>query len=106
MVQITESNKVSIAYNNGRNSGYIEGYEDGINTKIEKLTPKPSEIITFFFNMDKMPLDQVNIIFDSIRGKFHNNYVIALPETTSLKSCDKDSLENIKNIISEIIENL
>lgn len=106
MIKITESNKASIAYNNGRNSGYIEGYEDGINTKIEKLTPKPSEIITLFFNMDKMSLDQVSIIFDSIKGKFPNNYVIALPETTSLKSCDKDFLENIKNIISETIESL
>ena len=93
-------------YNNGRNSGYIEGYEDGINTKIEKLTPKQSEIITLFFNMDKTTLNQVSIIFDSIKGRFPNNYVIALPDTTSLKSCSKELLENIKNTISETIESL
>jgi len=106
VIQITNSDKLSIAYNNGRNSGYIEGYEDGVNTKIEKLTPKPSEIITLFFNMDKMSLEQVSIFFDSIKGKFPNNYIIALPDITNLKDCSKDFLEDMKNIISEIIDNL
>lgn len=106
MIKITDGNKASIIYNNGRNTGYSEGYIDGLKSKIERLDPNPAEIMTFFFNKDKMTLDQVKIIFDSIKGEFPDNCVIALPDTTSLKCCSKDFLNDMKNIISKIIEDL
>lgn len=106
MVQITESNKASIAYNNGRNSGYIEGYEDGINTKIEILSPHPTEAITLFFNMEKITFEQIKNIVDLLKEIFFDSKVIALPDTTSLESCSKDVLENIISMISEVIEKL
>lgn len=106
MVQIIESNKASIAYNNGRNSGYTEGYEDGINTKIEILSSHPTEAITLFFNMEKTTFEQIKNIIDLLKEKFPDSKVIALPDTTSLESCSKDVLENIISMISEVIEKL
>ena len=96
----------TIMYEEGRDSGYSEGYEDGMRLKIEKLSPHPTEAITLFFNIDKTSFEQVKNIVDLLREKFPNNEVIALPDTTSLDSYSKDVLENIISEISEIIEKL
>lgn len=103
---INDNDKASTAYNNGRNSGYTEGYEDGINTKIEKLSLHPKEAITLFFNIEKTTIKQIKNIVDLFKKKFPENKVIALPDTISVESCSKDVLENIISMISEVIEKL
>lgn len=105
MIKIIDSND-TIIYENGRDSGYSEGYEAAVETKIEKLSPHPTEAITLFFNIDKTTFKEAKYIVDSLKEKFPGNEVIALPNATSLESCSKDVLENIISMISEVIEKL
>lgn len=96
----------TVMYENGRDSGYAEGYEDGLEIKLETFNPHPTEAITLFFNMENLSLDKVANIIDMLRDKFPENKVIALPDSTSLENCSKDVLENIISMITEIIEQL
>lgn len=100
----------TVMYENGRDlgysKGYSEGYEDGIKSKIETITPHPTEAIALFFDMEILPLDQLSNIFELVHSKFPDNKVIALPNNVSLESCSKDVLENFISMITEIIEQL
>ena len=96
----------TLMYENGRDVGYIEGYEAGIMAKVEKLEPHPTEAIVFGFDFDKINLDDAYNLFNEIKSKFPNNTVLAIPHYFSLSSCSKDVLENIISVISEIIEEL
>lgn len=84
----------------------VERYSGIKDLKIIK--PYPTEVITLFFNMENptFEINQVINILDLLKEQFPSNEVIALPDTTSLKSCSKDVLENIISIISEVIEKL
>lgn len=75
-------------------------------TRVEKISPHPTEIITLFYDMRKLHLNQASNILEMLRNEFPNNKVIALPDTTSLESCSKDVLENIISMITVIIEEL
>ena len=74
--------------------------------RVEKLNPHPTEAITLFYDMEKLPLDQLSKIYEMLCDKFPDNKVIALPDNTSLESCSKDVLENIISMITKIIEEL
>lgn len=86
--------------------GYIEGYEDGLENRLETIKPHPTEAITLFYDMEKLPLDQLSETYEMLRDKFPDNKVIALPDITSLESCSKDVLENIISMITKIIEQI
>ena len=75
-------------------------------TRIEKLTPHPTEAITLFYDMDNMDIMTVSNTVKHLSKKFPQNTVIAIPDKNSLESCSKDVLENIISMISEIIERL
>lgn len=75
-------------------------------TRVEKVNPHPTEAITLCYDMEKLPLDQLSKILEMLRGKFPDNKVIALPDSTSLESCSKDVLENIISMITKIIEQI
>lgn len=96
----------TVMYENGRDSGYTEGYEDGLETKLGTINPHPTEAITLFFNMENLSLDKVANIIEMLRDEFPENKVIALPDSTSLENCSKDVLENFISMIAEIIEQL
>ena len=81
-------------------------YEDGIRLKIEMLNPHPTEVITLFYNLNKIPAKQIAIATNYIQEKFPDNKVVVLPDVMSLESCSKDVLENIISMISEVIEKL
>ena len=102
---MVDSNE-TLMYESGRNAGYVEGYEAGIMTKVEKLEPHPTEAIVFGFDFDKINFDDAYDLFNDIKSKFPNNTVVAIPHYLSLSSCSKDVLENIISTISEIIEGL
>lgn len=102
---MVDSNEI-IMYENGRDIGYSEGYEDGLNTKVEKLNPHPTETITLFYDIENLTCEQVFDNVEYLKNKFPNNKVIAIPDKTSLKSCSKGVLKNIISMISEIIEEL
>ena len=94
----------TIMYENGRDSGYAEGYEDGLMIKVEKLEPHPTEAIVVGFNFNDINLDDMQALFEIIQSKFPDNTVVAIPDYISLQSCSKDVLENIISMISEIID--
>lgn len=75
-------------------------------TRVEKISPHPTEVITLFYDMRNLNLNQMSNIFEMLRNEFPNNKVIALPDNTSLESCSKDILENIISMITVIIEQL
>lgn len=105
MRKIIDSSETNM-YQEGRESGYISGYEDGLNTKIEQLSLHSTEAITLFFDTEKNTYEEIKNIFYLVKEKFPSNKVIALPNTTSLESCSKDVLENIISMILEVIEKL
>ena len=96
----------TLAYESGRDVGYAEGYEDGINLNINKIDLHPTEAVVLKFNFNDYPLDFIESVFNFVTEKLPNNSVVAIPDKTSLESCSKDVLENIISMISEIIEGL
>ena len=88
------------------NDKYMEGYKAGIMTKVEKLKPHPIEAIVLSIDFNKIDVSNAYNIFNDIKSNFPNNTVVAIPDYLSLKSCSKDVLENIVNMITEIIEEL
>lgn len=96
----------TLAYKNGRDAGYAEGYEHGIMTKVEKIKPHPTEAIVVGFNFNDTNIGDMQNLFNKIQSKFPNNTVVAIPDYISLQSCSKDVLENIISMIAEIIEGL
>ncbi len=96
----------TVMYESGRDAGYLERYEDGLSTKVEKLNPHPTEALTLFYDIENMTCEQVFDNVEYLKNKFPNNKVVAIPDKTSLESCSKDVLENIISMISEIIEEL
>lgn len=103
--KMIDSNE-TVMYENGRDSGYLEGYENGLSNKVEILKPHPTEAITLFYDMENMTYEQVFDNVEYLKNKFPNNKVIAIPDKTSLESCSKDVLENYISMIAEIIEEL
>ena len=97
---MVDSNE-TLAYESGRDAGYVEGYEAGIMTKVEKLEPHPTEAIVFGFDFDKINLNDTYDLFNDIKSKFPDNTVVAIPDYISLQSCSKDVLENIISMITE-----
>lgn len=75
-------------------------------TRIEKVNPHPTEVITLFYDMKNSTMKNVFDMVGFLRKEFPNNKVIALPDNTSLESCSKDVLENIISMIAEIIDQL
>ena len=96
----------TLAYESGRDTGYAEGYEDGVNLNINKIDLHPTEAVVLTFNFNDYSLDFIESIFNLVTEKLPNSSVIAIPDKTSLESCSKDVLENIISMISKIIEEL
>ena len=96
----------TLAYESGRDAGYAEGYEDGVNLNINKIDLHPTEVVVLTFNFNDYPLDFIESVFNLVTEKLPNSSVIAIPDKTSLESCSKDVLENIISMISKIIEEL
>ena len=96
----------TIMYENGRDAGYVDGFEQGLLINVKKLDPHPTEAITLFYDREDMDELDVSDAVYLLQEKFPNNKVIALPNKESLESCSKDVLENIISMIAEIIESL
>lgn len=100
----------TLAYENGRDAGYLEGYaegyENGLNSKIKIIDLHPTEAVVLSFNFNDYNLYDMRDIFESVKNQLPNNTIIAIPDKISLKSCSKDVLENIISMIAEIIEEL
>lgn len=98
----------TVMYENGRDTGYSEGYEDGFNNKIETICPHPTEVITLFFNSDNMDTETVSNMVEHLQDKFPTNTVVALPDKVDLETvdvpyvynCNKKTLYPPKNFIT------
>lgn len=97
----------TLTYKNDRYSeGYVDGYKNGLNSKIKTINLHPTEAIVLSFNSDDYSTCTIQDIFESVKNEFPKNTIIALPDKISLESCSKDVLENIISMISVIIEEL
>lgn len=86
--------------------GYVDGYKNGLNSKIKTIDLHSTEAIVLSFNSDDYSTCTIQDIFESVTNEFPNNTIIAIPDKISLESCSKDVLENIISMISVIIEEL
>ena len=86
--------------------GYVEGYKNGLNSKIKTIDLHPIEAIVLSFNSDDYSTCTIQDIFESVKNEFPKNTIMALPDKINLESCSKDVLENIISMISVIIEEL
>lgn len=97
----------TLKYKNDRYSeGYVDGYKNGLNSKIKTIDLHPTEAIVLSFNSDDYSTCTIQDIFESVKNEFPKNTIIAIPDKISLESCSKDVLENIISMISVIIEEL
>ena len=94
----------TIMYENGRDAGYAEGFEDGLNVKLETIDHH--EAIVLYFNFETTDMDEMCRLHKHIENKFPDNTVVLVPDRISLESWSKDELENYISMISEIIENM
>lgn len=85
---------------------YVEGYKNGLNSKIKTIDLHPTEAIVLSFNSDDYSKCTIQDIFESVKNEFPKNTIIAIPDKISLESCSKDVLENIISMISVIIDEL
>lgn len=97
----------TLTYKNDRYSeGYVDGYKNGLNSKIKTINLHPTEAIVLSFNSDDYSTCTIQDIFESVKNEFPKSTIIAIPDKISLESCSKDVLENIISMISVIIEEL
>lgn len=95
-----DSNEI-IAYENGRNAGYSEGYEDGLACKIEKLNVDPENAILLRWNFEDMDLYTLSETMKKLEYKFPNNTIVAIPDSASLQECTKDFLCSLVDTLVE-----
>lgn len=74
--------------------------------KIEKINPKPNEVIVWNFPWEQVSISGLKMMINQIQSFFPNNKVIGIPDTSTLKSCGKDELENIISMIATILEEM
>lgn len=75
--------------------------------KIELLKPIPEkEAIVINFNPEDITPDRVVGLCDYLFKKFPYNPIVALPNTTTLETWNKDELENWISVVTEIIEDM
>lgn len=86
--------------------GYVEGYKNGLNSKIKTIDLHPTEAVVLSFNFDDYNTDDIQNIFESVKNELPKNTIMVIPDKISLESCSKDVLENIISMISVIIEQL
>lgn len=94
----------TLMYENGRDAGYLEGYEDGLSSKIKTISPGQTEVIVLSINFDKIALGNAEEIFDIVQSKFPNNSILVAPDVVSLESWDKDYLLNYAQLVNKIIK--
>lgn len=75
-------------------------------TKIEKIKPNPTEVITLFYDNQLSKPAELKNVMEILKNKFPNNKIIALPNSMNLETCSKDVLENIISLITEAIEGI
>mgnify|MGYP003502928420 FL=1 len=86
--------------------GYVEGYKNGLNSKIKTIDLHPTEAVVLSFNFDDYNTDDIQNIFESVKNELPKNTIMVIPDKISLESCSKDVLENIISMISVIIKEL
>lgn len=85
----------------------IEGYKEFFQkTKIEKINPRPNEVIVWSIPIGQFSVSEAQEMINKMRSLFSNNKVIGIPDTSTLKSCGKDELENIISMITTILEEM
>ena len=56
----------TLAYESGRDAGYAEGYEDGINLNVNKIDLHPTEAVVLKFNFNDYQLDFIESVFNLV----------------------------------------
>lgn len=94
----------TLMYESGRDAGYLEGYEDGLSSKIKTINPCQAEVVVLSINFDKIAFDNAKNIFDIVKDKFPNNSILVAPDTVSLESWNKDYLLDYVKLVNKIVK--
>ena len=85
---------------------YEDGYADGLSVNINIIKPKPDEYVALFYDTETIDLENVCDLFNKLKEKMTTDNIIALPNNTCLKKCDKQFLEQYIELIKEAIDEL
>lgn len=66
---------------------------------VEKHTPSSGDIIVAKYKPYEIPLDQLKLLFDTIKMAFSPNRVIMIPDDISIVEMSKDQ---IKEMVKEL----
>lgn len=83
---------------------YKKKLRKNIVLKINKLSPKPNEIVALYYPYGEVPYDQLYKEFKYISHIFKNNKVIALPDVTKIAVRDDEEIINVINALQKVLE--
>lgn len=73
---------------------------------VKAITPNPTDIVVWTFNRYSMTCQERANIFQSIKEVFPNNKIIAIPDESSIKTCNQAELEQIADNIQKILKSM
>lgn len=68
-----------------------------------KFECEEKEYILIEYNMNEIPTDVIKKVFDIVSKEFPNNKVIGIPDEVSIKSCDKECLCQVYDMLKREI---
>lgn len=107
---MTDSNE-TIMYESGYNAGYVKGINESLDCKTNKLNINTGDILVYSYDKTKNTCEEVGNVYNLLSEQYPDYHIIAIPDTTSLKSCNMEELENIfshifKSCIFKRLENI
>ena len=70
---------------------------------LSKFECEEKEYIFIRYDMNKIPADVIKKVFDLVSKEFPNNKVIGIPDEVSIKSCDKECLCQVYDMLKREI---
>ena len=94
---------------NKYNKAYEDGYVEGLSVNVSCMIPRPGEVVALFYDTEKIDIETLGNSIKKLGKKIPMVNIIALPDSTCLKKCDKKFLEAyielIKTTINEMENN-
>ena len=75
-------------------------------TKLETIEPRPTEVIVFYFDADRAPLEELQVMFEIAQREFPNNQIVFMSDKLNSELWDKDTLKSQISNLNEFLEKL
>ena len=85
---------------------YEDGYADGLSVNVSIMSPKSDEYVALFYDTETIDLADLCNSFKKLEEKIPTTNIIALPNSTCLKNCDKQFLDQYIELIKKAIDEL